>query len=447
MKIRQQLALRFTLVSALLTGAILILIYILTRGFVHSDFVERLTQQSSLEILHYANPSAKEVMPSNSFFLVNPITSIYDIDGKLLYRHGEYTIPPDWISSVQSDAIFTSERGDYTTVGRQYNIGGMQYLVFVSDKDSPGQHELDILIKGMLFGWMISLLLSYVAGLYFSSNALRPVKHVVKEVNRINKDNLSYRLQPANKDDNIDEIDELIITFNALLTRIESAFITQKRFVQNASHELKTPLTAIMAEAELALTKDRPVDEYKRTLNVIMIETERLVRITQALLTLARIEERNVKSEMERVSVSTLLRETLDTFRLHYPDKKIDASIDKLDGYVMGNMSLLQTALLNILDNAAKYSNGQITVTSSNYKTSVLIGIRDYGIGIPESDLQRIRIPLFRAANVADVPGAGLGLSLVDRILKVHDGSLEIISTEGKGTYCEIILSKDPDIA
>ena len=100
MKIRQRLALRFTLVSALLTGAILIFIYILTRGFVHSDFVERLAQQSSLEILHYATPNVKEVMPSNAFLLVNPVTAIYDDDGTLLHQQGTYEIPESWIRDL-----------------------------------------------------------------------------------------------------------------------------------------------------------------------------------------------------------------------------------------------------------------------------------------------------------------------------------------------------------
>jgi signal transduction histidine kinase len=444
-KIRQRLALRFTLVSALLTGTILIFIYILTRGFVKADFIESLTQQSSLEALHYAAPNVQGAIPPGTFPLVNPETAVYDIEGKLLHQVGNYPIDKSWITFLMENDMFNAERGEYTTVGRKYNIHGQLYLVFVSDKNIPGQHELDLSVKAITAGWLLSLLLSYLAGLYFSANALRPVKHVVNEVNRINKDNLGYRLQLKNAGFRLDEIDELVVTFNALLNRIESAFIVQKRFVQNASHELKTPLTSIMAEAELALARDRPKEEYQRTLHVILSETERLVKISQALLTLARIEEGSLKSEMERLDVRAIVKEALDTFKVHHPERELVVDIDQLEGYIKGNAILLQTALRNILDNAVKYSRIQISVTGKSFKNSVVIGFQDYGVGIPEADMLRVRSPLFRGSNVSDKPGAGLGLSLVDRIMRVHGGELDINSEENKGTLCEITLMKDPE--
>jgi signal transduction histidine kinase len=445
MKIRQRLALRFTLVSALLTGAILVFIYMLTRGFVNGDFIESLTQQSSLEVLHYATPNVQGAIPPGTFPLVNPATAIYDETGRLLYHRGEYPIPQSWVDFLKVNEVFNAERGDYTTVGRKHDIRGQRYIVFVSDKNIPGQRELDLVVKAIIAGWLLSLALSYLAGLYFSADALRPVKHVVNEVNRINKDNLSYRLQLKNENNQIDEMDELIVTFNALLNRIESAFVVQKRFVQNASHELKTPLTAIMAEAELALTRDRPKEEYKRTLSVILSETERLVKISQALLTLARIEEGSLKTEMERLDIKKLLIETLDAFRVHHPDRDLITDVNSLEGYIKGNSALLQTAFRNILDNAVKYSSAAILVKAKNFKGSLTIGVQDYGIGIPQTDLLKVRSPLFRGSNVTDKPGAGLGLSLVDRIMRVHGGDLDIVSDENKGTYCELTLLKDTE--
>lgn len=440
MKIRQRLALRFTLVSALLTGAILILIYVLTRGFVHADFVERLTRQSSLEALHYATPHVREVLPPESFLLVNPVTAIYSEDGTLLHAQGNYQIPQSWILHLKEYAVFNAERGEYTTVGRRYDINGERYLVFVSDKDLPGQHELDILIKSVALGWLVSLVLSYLAGLYFSGNAMQPVNHVVKEVNQITKDNLGYRLRVNKDPGKLDEIDELVITFNALLNRIESAFVAQKRFVQNASHELKTPLTAIMAETELALAKSRPVEEYERTLKVIAQETERLERITQGLLTLARMEESPFKPELDEVNICSLLDQTLATFRLHHPDREVVREGKPASTMIRGNVQLLQIAILNILDNAVKYSDGKIIVHINTQAHELMLAVQDSGIGIPAAELGRIRSPLFRASNAGVVPGAGLGLSLADRIVKVHSGHLNITAVEGKGTTCTITL-------
>src|SRR5262249_50310771 len=153
-------------------------------------------------------------------------------------------VPESWITFLKENDVFNAERSPYTTAGRKHMVNGITYLVFVSDKDLPGERELDFLLNGLIAGWIFNLVLSYLTGLYFSGNALQPVTRVVEEVNQITEDNLSYRLKFDKNVAAVDEIDELILTFNALLGRIERAFITQKRFVQNASHELKTPLTA-----------------------------------------------------------------------------------------------------------------------------------------------------------------------------------------------------------
>jgi signal transduction histidine kinase len=439
-KIVQRLALRFMIVSALITGAILVFIYVVTRGFVHTDFVDRLTQQSSLEVLHYATPEVKDVMSAGSFSLVNPSTSIYSVDGKLLYRKGDYVITKTWINFLKENAVFNAEREEYTTVGRKHLVNGVMYLVFVSDKDLPGERELIFLFRALVGGWIVGLILSYLSGLYFASQALRPVTRVVHEVNQITEDNLGQRLRLDKDLTTIDEIDELILTFNALLERIEKAFRAQKRFVQNASHELKTPLTAIMAEVELALARGRKPEEYQRTLEVVMQETERLASITQGLLTLARLEERSSPGEMESVHIPALVDSTLNAFSLHHPGRVVTKDESVPDVFVQGSTHLLQIALLNILDNAFKYSSDQIKMSVSLKGKNIVIGIRDYGIGVPSGDLQRIRSPLFRAANASAVPGAGLGLALVDRIITVHRGVLEISSKEGEGTLCMVRL-------
>jgi signal transduction histidine kinase len=441
MKIGQRLALRFTLVSALLTGAILIITYTITRGVVHSDFAERLSQQSRFEVIHYATPDVREVVDPGSFLLISPNTRIFSESGKLLYSHGELIIPSTWINFLMSNEIFNAERGRVSTVGRKYTIQGKTYLVFVSAEDVAGEHELEILMRSMMAGWLVSLVLAYLAGLYFSSNALQPVKHVVQDVNKITEDNLGYRLTMKKDISQMDEIDELILTFNALLNRIERAFVAQKRFVQHASHELKTPLTSIMAEAELALTRDRNVDDYKRTLSVVLDETDRLVRTTQGLLTLAKLEEGTTnQSEMDTVDISGLCSGIIKTLAIHHPQRSIILKNNAGQVHVFGKRQLLENALVNVVDNAMKYSSGDIHIDVSRNNKQCIIRVVDNGIGIPQSDLEKIRSPLYRASNVSNIPGAGLGLTLVDRIINVHAGTMEIRSTESKGTECILKL-------
>jgi signal transduction histidine kinase len=441
MKIGQRLALRFTIVSASLTGAILVITYVITRGVVHSDFNDRLSQQSRFEVIHYATPDVRDVFDSASIPLVSPDTKIFSSEGKLLYANGGLRIPPTWINFLQSNNLFNAERGTVSTVGRKYTIQGKTYLVFVSATDVAGEHELEILVKAMTAGWLVSLVLAYLAGLYFSGNALQPVKHVVNDVNKITEDNLSYRLKLDKDISQLDEIDELILTFNALLGRIERAFVAQKRFVQHASHELKTPLTAILAEAELALARERTVEDYRRTLTVVMDETERLVRTTQGLLTLARLEEGSVNQyEMETVDVMRVCAAVANTLRVHYPQREIIIHPAGNGILVFGNYQLLENAMLNVVDNALKYSTGAITIELAREENECVIRVVDNGIGIPGADLEKIRSPLYRASNVSNFPGAGLGLALVDRIVHVHAGRLIIDSVEARGTECIIRL-------
>jgi signal transduction histidine kinase len=443
MKIGQRLAIRFTIVSALLTGAILIITYVITRGVVQSDFIERLSQQSRFEVIHYATPDVREVIDPGSFLLVSPNTHIYTNRGELLYSHGDLAIPSSWVAFMQSNTMFNAERGSLSSVGRKYSIQGKTYIVFVSARDMAGEHELDILLKAMVAGWLVSLVFAYLAGLYFSSNALQPVKHVVHDVNMITEENLSYRLNMKKDRSQIDEIDELILTFNALLNRIERAFIAQKRFVQHASHELKTPLTSILAEAELALSRERNVEDYKRSLTVVLDETDRLVRTTQGLLTLARLEEGNSNHmEMETVSIAELCVNCLKTIQLHHPQRTLTLNRTSENIFVFGNAQLLENALINILDNAVKYSEGEIFIDTQTVKDECVIRVTDQGIGIPQADLEKIRSPLYRASNVNNIPGAGLGLALVERIANVHAGEIEIESSESKGTTCTMRLPR-----
>lgn len=442
MKIRERLAIRFMIVSALVTGAILAFIYIVTRGFLHADFIDRLTQQSSLEVLHYATPDVKDIMPSGSFNLVNPATSIFSEDMELLHTHGSYPIPRSWVTYLKEHDTFNAERGKYITVGRRHIVNGKLYLVFVSDKDLPGERELNLLLKAIISGWVISLMLSYITGLYFSGNALRPVTRVVEEVNQITEDNLSYRLKLDKDVTTVDEIDELILTFNALLNRIEKAFVEQRRFVQHASHELRTPLTAIMAEVELALARKRSPEEYQQTLQIVSSETERLASITKELLTLARLEEGVSRGDMENINVMELLQKTISAFQLHHPEREVRLTGEGTPLFVLGNMQLLQTALLNILDNAYKYSTGPIRIVLGHLDDDVVISVQDSGIGIPAEEVHKIHTPLFRASNVSTIPGAGLGLALVQRVMEVHQGKLAVISKEGEGTNCMIKLKQ-----
>jgi len=446
MKIRQRLAFRFTIISGIVTGAILVFIYFVTAGFVHADFIDRLHQQTELEALLYNSPNAEldSDLLVNTFGLIQPSVVIFQADTVLFKRGPRTRVPFEWVSQIKRKKSFAREDGEFSTVGGIQKIDDKDYVVFVTVQDVYGQRKLSFLLQALISGWLISLILAYYTGLYFSKKALQPVTHVVNEVNKISEENLSHRV-PFTKPENAalekpDEIDELIQTFNDLINRLENAFVAQKRFVQNASHELKTPLTAIIAEVELALSRTRQPEEYQRTLGVVMQEAEQLEQTTKGLLVLARLEETAEQSERIQVELTGLLAEVVAAFQALNPGREIVQRSTNQVLLVLGSPLLLRMALSNLVDNALKYSKDRIEVNLDQVGDDAIVVVQDYGIGIPATDLGKLGVPLVRASNATTISGSGLGLALVDRIMRVHWGSMKITSVEGEGTICTLTL-------
>jgi signal transduction histidine kinase len=188
------------------------------------------------------------------------------------------------------------------------------------------------------------------------------------------------------------------------------------------------------------LARDRDAENYKRTLSVIVSEAERLVTATHGLLTLARLEEGSFVFQPDVVEIKDLIRNTVQSFKLHHPDRSLVLEGELPSVSVHGSNELLQLALLNILNNSVKYSKDKIIMRVVVPPDSVTVEVEDFGIGVPSAELDRIRSPLFRGSNVGNVSGAGLGLSLVERVMRIHKGEFKLHSIEGKGTVCGLTL-------
>jgi len=447
-KIRQRLAFRFTIISGFLTGVILVFVYFVTQSFIKADFIARLNQQAELETLLFTRQVSELTLDQiNTFGLVQPAVVIYR-DNEVILSRGRKEVSKEWLSVLHKKKEFSIDEDEFSTVGMVHFINGKEHFVFVTAQDVYGQRKLSFELEAIVIGWLISLVLAYYAGLFFARKSLQPVTHVVNEVNKISVENLSHRVpftKPGGAMEKPDEIDELILTFNDLLKRLEASFLTQKRFVQNASHELKTPLTAIMAEVELTLTRARTAEEYQRTLYVVMQEAEKLELTTHGLLVLTRLEENSEKSERGVIELPSLIEEIVTSFRARFPLREITLKLSDQVIVINGNLLLITMAIQNILDNALKYSSTKVEVELSKNNIESIIEVNDYGIGIPAMDMDKIKTPLIRATNVGTIAGSGLGLALVDRIVKVHSGFLKIESEEGKGTRCKIIIPLIPE--
>jgi signal transduction histidine kinase len=268
-----------------------------------------------------------------------------------------------------------------------------------------------------------------------------PISNVLKQVDKITITSLDMRVNEGN---GTDEIAQLAITFNKMLERLESSFEVQRSFVSNASHELRTPLTSIKGNIEVSLLKPRENNEYQDILRSTLEDTQNLIELSNRLLDLAKANSDISEISIHKTRVDELIWQTRDWLVERKQDYNVHISFDesvyqdnKLN--LLGNEHLFKTAIANLMDNGCKYSpDKSVEVILSVEDDLIVIDFIDKGIGIHSDDLENIFQPFYRASNARVVAGHGLGLSLTDRIVKIHKGHLTITSEVNKGTTVRI---------
>lgn len=355
----------------------------------------------------------------------------------------KHNLPLQFLEDIKLHGKGRYKYGDTFYAGIKYTVREKQYMVIVSADNYYASHHLLFLRNMLLWGVLSVIVLTTSLSLFFSKYIFNPIKEITDNVKQISTHNIHLRLEESNGNN---EISELASTFNNLLNRIETAFETQKNFISNASHELGTPLTTIIGEADVALIKERTPEYYREAMQNILQQAERLDQITKSLLFLAQTGYTNNKVEMVRLRIDELVWEVKETIDKLNPDNKItiDFSLfpdDPLKLKVIANKQLLHLAIANILNNACKYSHNQVvTLSIAATNQEVVIIIQDRGVGIPENELQFIYDPFFRASNTHTFAGYGIGLPLSRNIIRLHNGQLNVSSVADKGTTVQIKL-------
>jgi len=320
----------------------------------------------------------------------------------------------------------------------------MQYVVQVAMSLKPMTETLRRLTLTLLLSVPLLLAVLTLFGYFFIRGALQPVRRMVATVHNIRADDLSRRITDVKSPD---EIGELAATFNAMLGRIERAFDEVRQFSSDAAHELKTPLTALRGEMEVALRKHREPAEYRAVLESGLEEAAKLERIVDDLLLLARTD----------ASSSTLMNEpfALDEVVLEAHEEtcklaeRMDVSLvlNKVDQVgIKGNAMLVRRLLVNLIDNGIKYnrSGGSVSVTLELERggNEARLVVEDTGIGIPAESLPHLFDRFYRVdkARSRDVGGTGLGLAIVKRVAEAHGGSVTAESKPGKGSKFTVVL-------
>lgn len=354
-----------------------------------------------------------------------------------------HQLPVPLLKTILNKGKAIAKNGNTLYAGVKYNVNGNQYAVIVSANNYYATHHLNFLKNILGLGVFFTSLITIGISIYFSKYIFDPIRKITTNVQQISTENIYLRL---NEEEYQAEIGALVTTFNDLLNRLETAFETQKNFISNASHELATPLTSIIGEADVTLKKERTSAEYQLSLQNILVQAERLDQITKSLLFLAQIGFKGKKIVFETVRMDEIMWEAKGTLDRLNPRNGINLDLSFLPEdprklKINGNRQLLHLSLANLLNNACKYSHNQpVSVHVAATDRQVVLAIVDKGVGIPSDELKFIFDPFFRASNTHSFEGYGIGLPLARNIIKLHGGELNVFSTIDVGTTVQVKL-------
>lgn len=297
-----------------------------------------------------------------------------------------------------------------------------------------------------LHGWLVVLVLglvvlisgAVVGGFLLVQRALNPVDRITRSAERISFHNLSERLPVAQTRD---ELERLSTALNRMIHRLEESFQHNQRFLADASHELRTPLTIIHAELETVIDRQNITSEVRDRAVSALEEVERLRRIVEGLFALSRLDAGEGLEQSVPFNLAELAATTAEQMGLLAVDKNISIrcqSADKVKVIVQGDRARLKQVIVNLLDNAIKYTpgGGEIDVSVAQQNGKAVLQVADNGIGISAEALPNLFQRFYRVdkARSRELGGAGLGLSIVRSICMAHQGKVEAQSKEGQGT-------------
>lgn len=293
----------------------------------------------------------------------------------------------------------------------------------------------------MIISIPTSIIVTIVVGYFMAKKALRPVDQIRRAAVKISSSNLDEKIDIRGRRD---ELGRLAETFNAMIGRLKDAFQRINQFSIDVSHELKTPLTILKGETEVALRKEREKDDYQKLLLSNLEEIDRMSCIIDDLLLLSKADTKEIKLNIEEVALRDLIMDVCMNMKVVADKKSVELQMSELeDVRLKGDELKLRRMLLNIVENGIKYSHvgGKVSVSSYVNDGYAWIDVKDDGIGISEEDIKYVFDRFYRADRSRKrESGSGLGLSISRWIAGAHKGSIEVKSQPAQGSVFTIKL-------
>ena len=377
------------------------------------------------------------------------IIQVYDSNEHEIYRYSDAA--GDRIRVDREELDNLREKGDEIyfrsgtreAIGYKYEDSNSKVFIISAGNDNDGKMNLARLKTILIISSVVGIISALIIGFIFSQKLLRPLKKIADEVSDISVQNLARRVSTGNVKD---EWHYLAETFNQLLNKLQEGFELQRRFISNASHELSTPLTSISSQLEVILEKERSPEEYHKVISSVYNDVRHMGKLTQTLLEFARASGNKGGLDIDLVRIDEVLLKAASDVSNINNEYEVLLNFDNMPEeeeklFVFGNEALLLAAIKNIALNACKYSDNHEAIISLNTgKNNIYIAIEDKGIGIPSEEIEKIFQPFYRANKSTEGRGFGLGLSMADRIIKMHKGSILVQSVINQGTVFTITI-------
>ncbi len=373
---------------------------------------------------------------------------LYKVTDKLISVSSQ-KFPDDIKSDLQTlrqmplDTIVFDLQENYIICKIKFIMDKQNYVLEIA----TNKHRLNIALENLLYILFfivpIILIFSTIGGYFLIYKSFTPIEKILYELKNINAKELSKRITQNGTND---EIDLLSTEINNLLQRLEISFDKISQFTSDASHELKTPLTIIRGEIEIALRKERTSEEYKQTLQSSLEEILVIQQTIDDLLFLAKMDDEKHFLE-ELLYLDEISLESIKELNNFANTKKVEIEVDIQDALELkGYPKLLKIALKNIIKNAISFSHENSKIIVSNYlkEGQTIIEVKDFGIGIPQNEQAKVFEKFYRTdkSRNKESGGIGLGLSICKKIIDIHHGTIEIESVENKGTTVKFMFKE-----
>lgn len=436
--IRFRLTVWYALILAAALGLFSGLLWLSLRQRLLSEVDEGLSDRAA-RFQAYVMRESAEVAPENlkdemeEFCQALPPSDYLELRGG---RGFEFHFPP-----VAPSPVVTAKA---RSLRREFRIGDESFELEISSSLQAIDHTLDLLKILLLSLVPVVIAVACAGGAWLSRRALKPVDEITTAARTIGIGNLSLRLQAPQTGDELQRLTEV---WNVMLGRLEGAVKTLSQFAADASHELRTPLAVIRTSAELALRRARTPESYRESLQEISDEAERMTRLVEDLLFLARNDARESEMPMTTVDVRVLLHDVAAELGrigdVRGVSIRITASQAGERALISGNEAALRRLFLVLLDNAIKYSRAgsEVVAATERQEQRIVVTIQDFGIGISRADLPHIFKRFYQADAARNDGGFGLGLSLAETIAHAHGATLDVRSEEGAGSTFEVVFA------